>query len=69
MFPWSNKNVMNTFVHIVLITEDDINISKENVSPPLPVLHPEIYSIVVTKIIRYSNTSHFIIVFLDAVHA
>ena len=62
-------HVMNVYVDNASIFEDDTNISKENVPPPLPVTYPKIYHIVVPKIIRYSNISHSIIVFVGVVHA
>ena len=68
MFPWIDLHVMNEYVDNAYIHEDDTNISKENVPPPLPVPYPKIYHILVPKIIRYSNTSHSIIVFVGVVH-
>ena len=68
MFPWIDLHVMNAYVDNASIREDDTKISKENAPPPLPVPYPKIYYIVVPKIIRYSNTSHSIIVFVGVVH-
>ena len=68
MFPWIDLHVMNSYVDSASIFEDDANSSKENVPPPLPVPYPKKYHIVVPKIIRYSNTSHSIIVFVGVVH-
>ena len=69
MFPWSTLHVMNEYIDNVCISEDDINIPKENVSPPLLLLYPKIHPILVPGIIRYVNTLHFIILFVDAVHS
>ena len=46
-----------------------MGIPKENLSPPLPLPYPKIYPIIVPGIIRCANTSHFIIIFVDAFHA
>ena len=59
---------MNAYVDNVCICDDDSNSPKENVPPPLPLPHPKIDPIIVPGIIRYANISHFIIVFVDAVH-
>ena len=69
MFTWSTVHVMNACVDNVYICDDDTNRPKENVPPPLRVPYPNIYPIVVSKIIRYDNTFHFIIVFFGVVHA
>ena len=61
-------HITNEYVDNVCIFKDDNNSSKENVPPPLPLPYPKIYPITVPGIIRYANTSHFIIVFVDAVH-
>ena len=60
--------VINVYVDHVWAPEDDTNIPKENVPPPLPDSYPKIYPISVPKIISYASTSHFIIVFFDVVH-
>ena len=59
---------MNYYVDNVCIRED-FNNSPENLPPQLPLTYPKIYSIIITVIISYANTSHFIIVFVNAVHA
>ena len=69
MFLLSTVHVINVYIDNSCVSEDETNTSKENVPPPLPVTYPKIYPIVVPKIIRYANTSHFIIVFVDVVHA
>ena len=69
MFNWSTVHVMNVYVDNVCIREDDNNIPRENVPPPLPLSYPKIYPIIVPEIISYANTSHFIIVIFGAVHA
>ena len=69
IFPWSTLHVMNAYVDNICIFEDDNNIPKENLSPPLIIPYPKIYLIVVPGLISYANTSHFIIVFFGAVHA
>ena len=69
MFPWSTMHVMNVYVDNVCIREYDTNVPKENVPPPLTLPCPKLYPITVTGIITYANTSCFIIVFVDAVHA
>ena len=63
MFPWSKVHVINAYVDNVYIRDDDTNIPKENLPPPLPVPYSKIFPIVVPKIIIYANTSHFMIVF------
>ena len=67
IFPWNTVHVMNAYVDNVFIREDENRIPKENVPPPLPLPYPKIYPIIVPGIISYSNTSHFINVFVDAV--
>ena len=62
-------HVTNSYVYNVCIFEDDTNSPKENSPPPLPVPYPKIYPIAVPKVIRYTNTSHLIIVFVDVFHA
>ena len=62
-------HVINAYVDNVCIHEDDNNSPKENVPPPLPLPYPKIYPIIVPGVISYANTCHFIIVFVDAVHA
>ena len=69
MFNWSTVNFMNTCVDNVYICEDENNIPKEKVPPLPPIPYPKIYPIIVPRIIRYANTSHFIIVFFDEVYA
>ena len=69
MFPWIPVDVMNAYVADACIRDDDTNSPKENVPPPLPVFYTKIYPIVVPNIIIYVNTSHFVIVFVDVVHA
>ena len=69
MFPWSTVHVMSAYVDNVCICEDDNNSPKENLPPLLPLPYPKIYPIVVTGIISYANTSHFIILFFGVVHA
>ena len=68
MFHCSNVHVINAYVDNVCICEDEVNIPKENVPPPLPVPYSNIYPILVPNIVSYTNTSHFIIVFVDVVH-
>ena len=68
IFPWSTVNVTNSYVDNVCICEDGTNSPKENAPPPIPVPYPKIYPIVFSNIIRYVNTSHFILVFVDVVH-
>ena len=68
MFRWSIMRVMNEYVDNVCIFEDDTNSPKQNVPSPLLFPYPKIYSIIVPWTIRYSNTSHFIVIFFDAVH-
>ena len=60
---------MNAYVDYVCIRKDDSNIKKDNAPPPLPINYPKIYLIIFPGIIIYAKTSHFIIVFVDAVHA
>ena len=69
MFPWNYVHFINAYVDNLCICEDETNSPKENVPPPLPIPYPKIYPIIVPKIISYANTSHFIIVFVDVVHA
>ena len=69
MFPWSTVHVMNSYEDNVCIREDDNNIPKENLPPPLHLPYPNIYPITVPGIIIYANTYHFIIVFFGTVHA
>ena len=69
MFPWSNVHVLDAYVDNLFICEDDTNSPKENVPPPIPLPYPKIYPIIFPGLIIYSNTSHFNIVFVDAVHA
>ena len=69
MFPCSAVHVMSAYVDHACIREDDNNSPKENVLPPLPLPYPKIYPIIVPGFINYSNTSRFIIEFVDAVHA
>ena len=59
---------MNAYVENVCISEDENNILKENVPPPLPFPYPKIYPIIVTGLISYANTYHFIVVFVDEVY-
>ena len=68
VFPWSNVNI-NAYGDNVCISKDNTNSLEENVPPPLPVTYQKIYPILVPKINIYDNTSHFIIVFVDVVHA
>ena len=68
MFPWSNLHAMYAYLDSLCIFEDDTNRPKENVPPPFPLTYPKIHLTIVPGIIRYSNTSHFNIVFVDAVH-
>ena len=68
MFTCITVHIMNAYVDNVCIREDDTKCPKENVPPPLPIPYPKIYPIVVPKLIRYFNTSHFIILFFDIVH-
>ena len=68
MFTWSAVHVMNECVYTLCILEDENNIPKENVPPPLPLPYPKIYPIIVPGIISCSDTSHFIIVFVDEVY-
>ena len=60
---------MNSYVDNVCIFEYDTNIPKENGPPLLPVPYPDIYPIVVPKLIIYVNTSHFILLFVNVLHA
>ena len=60
---------MNAYVDNVCMHEDGTNLPKQNVPPPLSFPYPKIYLIVVPKVISYANTSHFIVVFVDVVHA
>ena len=69
MFTLSTVRVMNEYVDNLCIREYDNNTPKENVSPPLPLPYPKIHPITIPGIIIYANTSHFIIVFFDVVHA
>ena len=69
MFPWSIVHVINAYVDNLCIHEDDTNSPKENLPPQLPAPCPKVYHIVVLIIIRNATTSHFIIVFVDVVHA
>ena len=69
MFPWSTMHAMNAYVDNLCIREDDNNIQKENLPPPLPLPYPKIYHIIVPGLISYANTFHFIIVIFGAVHA
>ena len=69
MFPCIYVHVMNSNIDDICICEDDNNTPKENVPPPLPLLCPKIYPITVPGIFIYANNSHFIILFVDAVHA
>ena len=69
MFPWVAVHVMNAYVDNVCILEDDNNIPKENIPPPIHLPYLKIYPILVPEIISNSNTSHFIIVFVDVAHA
>ena len=69
MFPWSTVNVMNAYVDNVLIYEYEKNSPKENVPPSISIPDPKIYPIVVPKIISYTSISHFIVLFVDIVHA
>ena len=68
MFTYSTVHVMNAYVDNLCICEDDNNIPKQNVPPPLPVPYPTIYPILVPCLIRYVNTSHFIAIFVDVFH-
>ena len=69
MFPLSNGHFVNSYVDDVCIREDYTNRPKENLPPPLPVPYLKIYPKVATKIIIYTNTYHFIIVFVEIFHA
>ena len=69
MFPWSTVHVMNAYVDHGCICEDDTDIPKENVPPPLPVIYPKKYPTMVNWLIGYTNTSHFIILFVYIVHS
>ena len=69
MFPWNTVHVMNAYVDNVCICEDDKNSPKENVPQPITLTYPKIYPIMVPGIIRYANTSHFILVFFGPFHA
>ena len=69
MVSWSNMHGMNAYVDNVCILKYDTNRPKENVPPPLPVPYPNIYTIVVPKIISYANTYHLILLSIDVVHS
>ena len=69
IFTWITVYVMNVYVDNVYTREDDTNIPKENIPPPLTFPYPEFYPIVVNNIIKYVNTSHFLILWVDVVHA
>ena len=69
MFPWSIVHVINAYVDHLCIHEDDTNIPKENLPPPPPVPYHQTYPILVPNLIRYVNTSHLVIVFVDVVHS
>ena len=60
---------MNAYVDNVCIHEDNNNIPKENVPPPLTIPYPKTDPIIAPGVISYANTSHFIIVFFGAGHA
>ena len=66
---WSIINSMNQFIYNLCVSEYCTNILKENVPPLLYVPYPNIYHIVVPKLIIYANISHFVILFFDVVHA
>ena len=51
MFTWSTLHVMNSYVDNICSIEDETNIPKENVPPPILVPYPNIYPIVVSKLI------------------
>ena len=63
MFPFITVNVMNSYVDHVCISEDNISSPKVNGPSPLYIPCPNIYPIVVPKLIIYVKISHFVIVF------
>ena len=69
MFIWSTVYVMNAYVDNVFICEDNNNSPKQTVPPPLPLPYRKIYPIILPGLIKYFKTSHFIYLFVGAVHA
>ena len=41
MFPWSNVHIFNAYLYNLSIHEDDKDIPKENLPPPLPLTYPK----------------------------
>ena len=69
MFHWSTVHVMDAYLDHVCIRVDENNKSRENVPPKITLPYHKIYPIIVPGIVRYVNTSKFILVFFGAVHA
>ena len=65
MFTWSTVHVIYSYVDNAFISEDESNSPKEYLPSPLPHYHPKICTVIVPGIIRYANTFHFIILFVD----